>query len=48
MKDILRRQKTYLALGCVGLIVLGLAAAEQFPYLETSPFSFTLPTYAAY
>lgn len=48
MFEIVKRQKTYLALGVLGLIVLGLAAVDRFPYLETSPFSFSLPTYAAY
>lgn len=41
-------RRTYLALGGLGLIILGIAAAGQFPYLDGSPFAFALPDYAAY
>jgi len=39
---------TFLVLGCLGLIVLRVAAMGQFPYLDVSPFDFALPNYAAY
>ena len=48
MKRQLTENHTYLLLGVLGVIIFGLAGADKFPYLETSPFGFSLPNYAAY